>query len=141
MARPKGTRRRSGNGEENKMVRLVDQLNAFERFKALIPPELQAELAKGTPPEKILKKFTNFAAARVVADAINPSSSTGAKSAREILDRVYGKPTERSEVINKYDNLTDEQLTALVKTKKAEVAAQEDELLAALDEAESGGEA
>jgi len=132
MYRRSRPQRRTSNGPENRMIAAIDKLSRLERFKSMLPPELQKELEDGTAAEKILKKWQSFAAARMIADAMDPLSSSGASSAAKILDRTHGKPTERIEQHTTYDQLTDEQLEARIRTQLSEIERTQDDMARAL---------
>lgn len=69
--------------------------------------------------EEIFKKYEAHAAAAVVSALASPDSQLAASD--KILNRTMGKPTEKKEVTHKLDQLSDEQLDALVQSELADV--------------------
>lgn len=110
-------RRFPNNPAEHRMVRSLDKLAAYERFQELIMPEVIKDLEAGLTSEEILKKYSHLAAARLVTTSITGSEHKATVAAKEILDRVSGKATEKREITHKLDKLPDDQLDALLLTE------------------------
>lgn len=114
-----GRRRKKGkNIEEAKMVKKIKELEAYEQFKEMILPFLQQDLLNDTPAEEILKKYQSYAAARLLTIAATEQDSSKAIAAvKQVLDRAVGLPTQKQEVTHKYDQLTDDELDAILATE------------------------
>lgn len=110
-------RRFPNNPAEHRMVRSLDKLAAYERFQELIMPEVIKDLEAGLTAEEIMKKYAHLAAAKLITTAVTGSEHKSTAAAKEILDRVQGKATERKEVTHKLDKLPDDQLDALLLTE------------------------
>lgn len=115
-ARPRHNQRAdTRNHEENSVVDFLAELQMFDEFKQNIAPRLRAALNKGMRGEDIYKQFQDLAAARAVTIAVQERDSSKALAAvREILDRAEGKAVERKTVTHKLEELSDEQLDAVL---------------------------
>jgi hypothetical protein len=103
------------NREEESTVQAIQELQAFEKFKDEILPNLRRDIAQGLGAEDMLKKYAALAAARGISIALGDKDSSRALGAvKDILDRVQGRATERKEVKHKYDDLPDEELDAIL---------------------------
>jgi hypothetical protein len=106
----------------DKACELSDDLRLIEQIKAEISPLLQEDLKnKDLSPEQMLEKYQKYAAARIGHIVANePDSGKALAAAKDLLDRTLGKPKERQVVTHKYEDLTDDELDALVtsRTKK-----------------------
>lgn len=90
-------------------------------FEGLLPG-LKAALRMGLSAEQIYAEFTSMAAARGVNIALTETDSAKALAAiKDVLDRTQGKATERQEHTHRLEQLPDEQLDALLKTKIQDV--------------------
>jgi hypothetical protein len=117
----------SGHRDENEMLRRLDDLSEFERFKTEILPKLRRALEKGKGVEDIYKLVAAEAAARAVTLALTePDSGKALSAIKEILDRSGGKATDRKEITQKYEKLSDTELDALLSSQLTEVASDED---------------
>lgn len=115
-ARPRHNQRPdTRNHEENQTLDFLAELQLFDEFKQKIAPRLIALLNKGVRGEDIYKQFQDLAAARAVTIAIKEQDSSKALAAvREILDRAEGKAVERKTITHKLEELSDEQLDAVL---------------------------
>lgn len=116
------------NLQENRMVRTIDDLAAFDKFKEEILPALQKAVAKGVKAKDIMEQYSSHAAARTVTIALTEKDPGKAlNAAKDILDRAQGKAVERKEVKHKLQELTDEQLDALLMSEDDDDEAQSEE--------------
>lgn len=128
MAR--NTRKRaSPDATQHRAAGLLDDVTAFEDFRASILPVLRDALKQGMDADTIYKKFQAFAAARAISIAATEIDSSKALSAiKDILDRTQGRAKERSEVTHKLSSLPEEQLDAILLSKlQAQSPEQEEE--------------
>lgn len=116
--RPKRYRKKSGNKELAKAVRTVDELRAFDEFRELVLPALQADVKSGLSADDILEKYTAIAAARLVSEMVRDS---GAQAAKDILDRKLGKAVERKQLTHRLDNADEADVDALLISKLKDV--------------------
>lgn len=107
---------------EHRMARALDELSEFEKFKDELLPELRGDLSRGMTAEEIYKKYEALAAARTVTIAIKETDSGKAlAAAKDIRDRVSGKPKESLEIKNKWEKLKDEELDSLILSELSDV--------------------
>lgn len=102
--------------------RNVDSLMAHDRFNEEIAPELQKLLAKGASSKEIMKKFANYASARLMTIALASSDEKAAMAAiKDVLDRAEGKATETKKIQHSMAEMDDRDLDALLKSEIAEL--------------------
>lgn len=111
----------SGQAEQSKMARNLDDLAAYEDFEDSVLPMLKQAVKEGWSPEKIYKMTAAHAAARSVSIALTePDSGKALAGIKEVLDRSGGKATERREVKHEISNLSDAELDALIASQEAD---------------------
>jgi hypothetical protein len=115
MQRPKHPKHNGTMAEVESLCSMVDDLDLLETIKANVLPQIQIDLKKGLTAKQILEKYQAYAAAVTVTNMTDPRNSVA--SAKEILDRTVGKPSEKKEVTHKYGALTDDELDALLKSR------------------------
>lgn len=120
MKRPRKPTK-SGHGMELKTAQLMDDLSEFDKFRADIMPILRKAILEKWPPDRIYREFAAHAAARSVTIALTEEDPSRALSAiQEVLNRGYGKATEKREVTNRFENLKDEDLDNLILSEISE---------------------
>lgn len=103
------------NKQEESTLHDLSELEEFERFKEEILPKLRDAIAKGVKAQDIYKQYSSHAAARTVTIALTEADAGKAlNAAKDILDRAQGKAVERKEFKHKLQDLTDQQLDALL---------------------------
>lgn len=121
MRRTKDYASRAGNQGEQKLRNLcnmADDLSLLEQIKLEILPKIQKDLAQGISAEEILKKYQAYAAGRLVTNMVmDTDSGKSTAAAKEVLDRTMGKAVERRETTHRYEELSDQELDALVASK------------------------
>jgi hypothetical protein len=110
-------KRISGNAQQNDLVTALDEKMIYDEWSKELLPELKRLVAEGVKPKDILKKFEGLAAARIVAVALTGDEKNALIAARDIQDRVSGKPVETKKLEHQFSDLTDEQLDAMIKSK------------------------
>lgn len=114
----------SGQTQQNKMARNLDDLAAFEDFEDTVLPMLKKAIKEGWSPEKIYKMTAAHAAARSVSIALTEQDSGKALAGiKEVLDRSGGKATERREIKHELSGMTDAELEALIASQEADDSA------------------
>lgn len=130
MSRTKGAKQRKKDGfaGDYKMVKNVDALTEFEKFRDEVLPAIRKDMLSGMSAEELYKKYQSLAAARSITIAASPTSTNGEALAavKDILDRAGGKAKERSEVTHKMSNVPDEQLDAIILSKMGLTKEQQD---------------
>jgi hypothetical protein len=98
--------------------KLARDLASFEEFKESLLPMLARDVLDGMPPEEMREKYASLIQARLIQEAItsgDPAKATAA--AKDVLDRAFGKATEKSEVKHTFENLKDEELDAILQSE------------------------
>lgn len=107
---------------DNKMAKTIAEIAAFEEFKGTILPDLQRDLKKGLSPAQIREKYMALLQARIISDALRTEDPTKALAvAKDLLDRVEGRATEKKEVTHKFKDMKDEELDAIIKSEIEEL--------------------
>ena len=97
---------------------LLDEVEAFYKWKKEIAPELRQMLLDGCSSKEIAKKYVSFCTARLVTIALSSKDETKALAAsKEILDRAEGKATEMKKIEHQFQEMEDSQLDALLKSE------------------------
>lgn len=106
----------------------ADNLIAYDRFKQDIAPELRKLLAKNASSSEIIKKFSNYATARLMTIALaEKDPKTAFAAIKDVLDRAEGKAVERKRLEHSMSNIEDRDLDALLKSEMAELENMGDE--------------
>lgn len=109
------SRRKSNRPEEHDQSDLHDALKAFDTFRQELLPMLQEDILKGTPPEALRKKYLSYLTARQIQIGLtDPQSANALAAIKDLQDRTEGKPAQTNINVNKYEQLSDEQLDAAV---------------------------
>jgi len=129
MARPKKPQHRPDrNLAEARMTRSLDDLARYETFTTEIAPALREDLKNGLKAEEIYEKYTAHAAARGISIAMTERDTGKAmKAIQDVLDRTKGKAIVRTENKHRFEELTEEQLDAIVMSKLRDVTPQEED--------------
>lgn len=116
-------RKQGGNGAEARFIKALDQYREFEAFKETVLPSIQQDLYEGKlTASELYKKYEALAAARAISIAATEEDSGKAISAiKDILDRSQGRAVEKREVNHRFENLSDEELEALVMTEETDL--------------------
>lgn len=105
-------------GLNQEEAKALDKLDRFAKLTALmktLPTEIVEDIKNGASTPEIYKKYESLAAARVMSVIVSEQDSGKALSAaKDVLDRVFGKPTEKKEVKHVMQELPDDQLDALI---------------------------
>lgn len=109
---------KNGDREILRASQLADDISDFEQFREEILPALRADLKAGLDAESIYRKYQAYAAARGVTIAMTSNDEGKALTAiKDVLDRVGGKATEKREVEHRFNQLSDQELDAVVLTE------------------------
>ena len=114
MARQKKT----GEQAQRGIARNIDKLASYDEFVGSVTPRLQKAVLEKWSPEKIYKEFGGLVASKAVAMALSSESDPGKALAaiQEVLNRGFGKATEKLETTHKYTNLDDKSLDSLLES-------------------------
>ena len=109
---------RSKNYAEDRMLKMLDELDKFEQFKELLP-QLQRMLAEGKSEDEIRQWAAPFVQANMVHTALTDTDTkTRVAAGKDILDRKEGKAKETKSITHRLENLTEEQLDALLMSEE-----------------------
>lgn len=97
----------------------VQQLQEFEEFKKSILPVTLADVQSGMTAPEILQKYQALAAARMASLLVDPRQAYAAS--KEIMDRTMGKAVERKVVKHQYEDMSEQELDALILAQIKEV--------------------
>ena len=125
-------RRPKSNATENRAVRALDDLAAFERFQDELLPTLRKATEENWSAEKIWshpRTQALLAARAVTIAATDPDAGKALAAIKDVMDRAHGRATEKKEIKHQLEKLPDEQLDALLETTMAEMGIDEDDLL------------
>jgi len=102
---------------------LLSDLNEFIEFRTKILPAIRKDLATGMSAPELRKKYAALVQARIITEALTtPDAGKATALAKDVIDRVEGKATEKKEVTVKYADVSDEELDALLMSEEAELA-------------------
>ncbi len=109
----------SSNAAENKASTLHRNIADYEEFVQTILPAFRRDVKSGMSAEELNKKYSSLAAARMLTIALtDENASTAASAARDVLDRVSGKATEKKEVTHKFKDVSEKELDAIIKSEE-----------------------
>lgn len=112
---------------ERQLTDMIDQLAEFEDFRATILPALRKDLARGLTAAELREKYSSLVQARQIAEAVTAEDPSKAHAAgKDVLDRAEGKAVERKEVKHQFENLSDQELDAILQSEEQEVKEMED---------------
>lgn len=115
------------NHVENIQIRTIQNIRDFEEYRDEILPKIRKMLKEGKKAEEIMQFAQSFAAARIVSIALCEEDVSKAMiAAKDVIDRTQGKAKERTETTHKFERLKDEELDALLASRLADVADEED---------------
>lgn len=102
--------------------KLARDLADFEAFRNELLPMLRRDVLDDLPPDKMREKYKSYAQAREIMEALtNPDPKVALQAIQNMQNRVEGKPTEKVEHTHKFDNLTDEELDAILQSEEQEL--------------------
>lgn len=112
----------SSTPNESRLSDLLKEVSQFEEFKATILPAMQKDLKKGMGAKELRAKYAALLQARVITDALTTKDAgKAALIAKDLLDRVEGKATEKKEVVHKFQDMKDEEIDAVLKSEIEEL--------------------
>jgi len=127
MIRVKRSKINNGrNSVENRMVKSLDELAAWEEFKAEILPMLRKDMTTLSVAE-MRDKYMRLLTARQISIALAEKDSSKALAAiKDIQDRAEGKSVEKKDGSRKYDRMTDDELDAMLLSEMKSVGFDDD---------------
>ncbi len=111
------------NPEEERMFRIIEELAQFEEWSKEVPELLKRAILSGKSAPELYDQFDNVAAVRVVQILMTETDSTKAlAAAKDVLDRKYGRATEKKVIKHEFEDMPDEQINSILKGELADVA-------------------
>lgn len=93
----------------------LDDLAAYEAFKSTLMPLLRKAVLEKWTPERIYKEAGTYVAARSVDMALREQDPGKALAAiQEVLNRGFGKATEKVETTHRYEKASDDELDRIL---------------------------
>lgn len=121
-AKPKRKQRTyTGKPEQDAMANLIKDLTDFEDFQRTILPAIRRDVQAGMEPAELRKKYASLVQARALMTAITADDQRAMAAAKDILDRVEGKPTEKKEITHRYAEMKDEELDAILQSEEEDL--------------------
>ena len=119
---------KTGDGAINKAIRLHSALAEFDSFKQNLPKDLRKLILKGATAKELRQKYLPYLQARQIQNALaEPASAKSDTAVQRILDREFGKSTEKKEIEHRLGALTDEQIDAHLRSAIEEVVVDEED--------------
>lgn len=116
-----------GRPAEKRMTDFIQDLVEFEDFKETILPAIRKDVKSGMTAKQLREKYAALAQARLITDALmNPDAGKAAVAAKDIIDRAEGKAVERKETTHRFENMSDQELDALLASEEEDLAQMED---------------
>lgn len=104
--------------KDEKTCQMMEELEIFEEWKKSVLPELREMLLNKMTAEQIAKKYAAHAVARAVTIATTSTDEKAALSAcKDIIDRAHGKPTETQKHVHEFDQMSEQDLNAVIKSQ------------------------
>lgn len=122
-ARP-GKRRvnNSSHPAEMKQHALHEDLKDYEEYKLTLLPAIRKDLASGMTAKQIREKYVAYLQAKVITNAIlTDDHAQAAATAKDVLDRVEGKATEKKEVSHRFADMKESEIDAILKSEEEDL--------------------
>lgn len=108
------------SGQELSRAASIDELAVYDDLFSGVLHSLKEDIRNGLDAVAIAKKYSTLAQARVVTTALTDEDSGKALAAsQDILNRAYGKATERKEIKHALADSSEEELDAVIASKMA----------------------
>lgn len=110
--------------EEMKADQLHKDLADFEEYKEQLLPAIRRDLKAGLTAKQIREKYVAYLQAKMIARGImTDDASQSIAIAKDVIDRVEGKATEKKEVSHRFADMSDKELDAILKSEEEELEA------------------
>lgn len=109
------------NNSEDRMAWLLDCARDFEDFRELLPA-LKKDLKAGLTAAELRQKYLPFAQARQInAILTSDDALKAAEQANKLIDREEGRAVERKQVTHQFENLSDDELDAVLRSELSDI--------------------
>lgn len=117
---PEPTRYSSDKGEY-KQNRLHKHIAEFEDYQTILA-SIRKDLKAGLTTKELQAKYAPLAQARVISEMLtNEDGSKALSAAKDLLDRVEGRATEKKEVTHRFKDMSDKELDAVLKSEEEDL--------------------
>lgn len=107
---------------EHQMGKLHRDLAKFEDYQTILK-SIRTDINSGMKEAELAKKYAPLAQARIISDMLTSDNVPAAlAAAKDILDRVNGKSTEKKEVMHRFKDMSDKELDAVLKSEEEDLA-------------------
>lgn len=114
----RGGAKRTGNAEEAKRDKLHRDLAQFDDYQTILAT-IRKDIKNGLTPKQLREKYAPLAQARVISDMLtNENAGMALAAAKDMLDRIEGKATEKKEVSHRFSDVSDKELDAILKSEE-----------------------
>jgi hypothetical protein len=123
MSRPptSKSKRDINRREEYRKEVLAEKLSEFEEFQALVLPQLRKLVTEGASSKRMREELSPLLQARLLSIALTSLDEGKSMSAIiDTLNRVEGKPVEKTESVHRFAKLKDEELDAMLEARLKE---------------------
>jgi len=123
-ARPKRRRPHIGpnNREQRQAAKLADAVSDFEEFRNGLLKAIRVDVKNKMSPKHLREKYAAILQGRMITDALTTEDVKEATAiAKDVIDRVEGKATERKEVTHKFKDLSDQELKSILESEEADL--------------------
>lgn len=129
-ARPRLKRSSSWNKSsgiaEIQQGRLHDKLAQFEDYSTILTA-IRKDVARGMSTKELQQKYAPLAQARVISEMLtNEDGSKAIAAAKDLLDRVEGRATEKKEVTHRFKDMSDKELDAILASEEEDLKEMEE---------------
>lgn len=106
--------REARNPAEDRLAYLLGVAEQFESFQTMLPT-LKEDLKQGLTSKQLRERYAPLLTAQQISTALtNQDTVKGAEVAEKLLNRIEGKATEHKVVKHQFEELTDQELDAIL---------------------------
>lgn len=113
--------RYSAAAGEHKQHKLHRDLAEFEDYQTILKT-IRKDIKAGMTQKELAQKYAPLAQARVISEMLttdNPQAALAA--AKDLLDRVEGKATEKKEITHRFKDMADAELDAILESEEKDL--------------------
>jgi hypothetical protein len=114
---------KTGDQAEYRASKVHRDLAQFEDYQTILKT-IRDDIKKGLTPKQLREKYAPLAQARVISDMLTSDDAGKAlAAAKDVLDRIEGKATEKKEVSHRFADVSDKELDAILKSEEDDLEA------------------
>ncbi len=101
--------------------KLHQDLAEFEDYQTILKT-IRKDIKAGMTQKELAAKYAPLAQARVISEMLTSENPTAAlAAAKDLLDRVEGKATEKKEVTHRFKDMSEKELDAILKSEEEDL--------------------